>query len=56
MIADAFQTLDEAGFVDRAGVHAPDFHIDPADQQRLFDNGVAAARAWLADDRRVPAP
>jgi NTE family protein len=42
-------------FVDSAGIHAADFEIGPADQQRLFDNGVTAARAWLADGRKVPA-
>jgi NTE family protein len=40
-------------FIDSAGFHAADFDIGPADRQRLFDNGVTAARAWLADGRKV---
>lgn len=35
-------------FVDALGLAATDFHLSPEDQQRLFDNGHAAATAYLA--------
>jgi NTE family protein len=48
-------TLDEDGvssrtvWVDTMRVQATDFHIDPATQQKLYDNGCAAAEAFLAE-------
>jgi hypothetical protein len=43
--------------VDSGGINTAGFGIQPADRQRLFDNDVAAVRAWLAYRRRaVPAP
>jgi NTE family protein len=40
-------------FVDNAGVKATDFHLTPQDQTQLFNNGQAAAHAWIAS--RQPA-
>lgn len=42
-------------FVDSFGLSATDFHLGPDDQQRLFDNGRAAAAAYLAANPQPPA-
>lgn len=42
-------TLRRTTFVDTTGVRATDFDIDEQTQTRLFDNGKAAARAFLAE-------
>ena len=34
-------------FVDSTGIAATDFGLTPAQQQTLFDNGQAAALAWI---------
>lgn len=39
-------------FVDNAGIKATDFHLSAAQQQTLFDNGRAAAVAYLAAARQ----
>ena len=47
--------LDEDGvasrnvWVDTMRVQATDFHIDRATQQKLYDNGCAAAHAFLSE-------
>jgi NTE family protein len=55
--ADRFYvTPERAGrtiFVDSAGINAADFAIGAAERALLFENGVAAVRAWLADGRRA---
>ncbi len=44
-------------FVDSAGINAADFGISPAERARLFENGAAAVRTWLAGGKRtVPRP
>jgi NTE family protein len=35
-------------FVDNCGIKATDFALTDTDQQRLFDSGTQAAKAWLA--------
>jgi NTE family protein len=54
--ADRFYVTPERAartiFVDSAGINAADFGIGAAERARLFDNGVAAVRTWLADGRR----
>jgi hypothetical protein len=35
-------------FVDSFGLAATDFHLSPADQQRLYASGAGAATTYLA--------
>jgi NTE family protein len=55
--ADRFYVTPERAartiFVDSAGINAADFAIGAAERALLFENGVAAVRAWLADGRRA---
>jgi NTE family protein len=40
-------------FVDSGGINGADFGIGPSERARLFDNGAAAVRTWLAGGRNV---
>jgi NTE family protein len=59
--ADRFYVTPERAartiFVDGAGISGADFGIGPTERARLFDNGVAAVRTWLANEKRaLPTP
>ncbi len=42
-------------FIDNAGIKATDFHLDKAEQDKLYTNGTTAAADWVADQKQAAA-